>query len=197
VPSFDRGFKSWTEKSSLNIRRDLGLKPYESLPFHALARYLDVQLWTPKNVQGMATDHLKQLLELDSSSWSAVTIQKNQRYIIIYNPRHSLGRQSNDIMHELSHLLAAHEPSQLIVSADSEVVLRSFDQKREDEADWLAGCLLLPREALLHIKKQGISDEKACDLYKISEQLLTYRFNITGVNIQTNGWPKQGARSGR
>jgi hypothetical protein len=42
----------------------------------------------------------------------------------------------------------------------------------------------LPREALLFLRRNGMSDEETLDEYGVSGDLLNYRMNVTGVNYQ-------------
>jgi len=37
----------------------------------------------------------------------------------------------------------------MFMSPNSGMALRTHNEEQEEEANWLAGCLLLPREALL------------------------------------------------
>ncbi len=184
MPSFDRGFKSWAERCSVGLRRDLGLKAHDPLPAASLAEYLEIRLWTPRHVTGLPNECLEQLLKKDPKGWSAITFSSGDGYTIIYNPCHSQGRQSSDIMHELAHIIAGHEPSQLVLSSDGKMVMRSFDQKREDEAFWLSGCLLLPREALLYIKRIGFSESQIQERYVVTSALLRCRLGVSGVSRQ-------------
>ena len=88
-------------------------------------------------------------------------------------------------MHELSHIILGHKPSQIVfLTPDIHIALRDYNQDLEEEATWLSGCLLLPREALLSIRCNGISDANACHKYGVSIDLLTFRMNKTGVNYQ-------------
>jgi Zn-dependent peptidase ImmA (M78 family) len=87
-------------------------------------------------------------------------------------------------MHELSHILLSHEPSKIILSPKVSIALRDYNENQEDEAAWLAGCLLLPREALLFIRRNGMNDEETLEKYRVSRDLLKYRMNVTGVNYQ-------------
>ncbi|CAG9229799.1 hypothetical protein BCAR13_60176 [Paraburkholderia caribensis] len=64
------------------------------------------------------------------------------------------------------------------------MLLKAYDKEQEEEADWLAGVLLLPREALVHIRRQGMSDEEVVANYGVSKRMYTYRVSITGVNRQ-------------
>lgn len=64
------------------------------------------------------------------------------------------------------------------------MLLGSYDKIQEEEADWLSGCLLLPREALIAIKRRGLDDSSAATQYGVSLRMLTYRMNRTGINRQ-------------
>ena len=58
-----------------------------------------------------------------------------------------------------------------------------FDRNKEDEAKWLSGSLLLPRDALLHIRRRKLGDEEACETYGCSKEMLNYHLRVTGVEI--------------
>jgi Zn-dependent peptidase ImmA (M78 family) len=65
----------------------------------------------------------------------------------VVNERHSRTRLANSIAHELSHLLLSHPPS----AGFDPLGNRDWHQEEEDEADWLAGCLLAPRGGLIAV----------------------------------------------
>ncbi len=162
----------------------MGIRKSAPLIARDLARHLEVLLWEPSEIRGLSENALAILTKRGNTVWSAVTISSIGGDVVIYNPVHSAARQSSDIMHELSHILLIHEPSQIMVSPDNPFMLRSYNGRLEEEASWLAGCLLLPRDALVHIRTNGLSDDDACDSYVVSRQLLAYRMNVTGVNRQ-------------
>jgi len=182
MPNFERGFKTWAENISSSIRKELGIKPHDPLPVNALANHLKIILFVPNDISEVPNECLKQLLEKDPGGWSATTFHIGDRAVIIYNPKHSKKRQASDVMHEFSHILCNHELAQIILSVDGSIVMKSFDKKQEDEAAWLSGCLLLPRAALLHIKFNRIDDETASNLYCVTNDMLRYRVNVSGVN---------------
>ena len=64
------------------------------------------------------------------------------------------------------------------------MLLKSYDQQQEEEADWLSGCLLLPREALVSIKSQKLQPSDAAQIFGVSVKMLNYRLAMTGVNRQ-------------
>ncbi len=87
-------------------------------------------------------------------------------------------------MHELSHLIRDREPSQIILSATGEFAMRSFDPKQEDEANWLNGTLLLPRDALMQCRQVGNTSEQIAQQYGVSTSLTNYRLRVTGIEQQ-------------
>lgn len=183
--NLERGFKSWAERTSLAFRKELGVPVDARLMPEAIAEYLGVELWTPNQVPGISDDLLNQLLRVDPWGWSAAGVQVHDRGIVIYNPRHSRGRQVSDITHELAHFILDHQPAKIILSADLDgVSMRSFNQKQEDEANCLAWTLLLPREALMRAKRRRLTLEQIAEHYGVTKPLATYRLNATGVERQ-------------
>jgi len=180
-----RGFKSKCENISEEIRKNLGLGNTDPLLPNNLAKYLGVSLISPTEIEDLSEISRTQLLQKDRNSWSAITISYLGVDLIIYNPLHTKARYSSDIMHELSHIILGHKPSQIVIlNPDSQIALRDYNKDSEEEATWLSGCLLLPREALLFIRRTGMTDVMACDQYCVSNDLLTFRVNKTGINYQ-------------
>ena len=87
--------------------------------------------------------------------------------IVVYKPVSSKSRVNSVVMHELAHIILGHELADALVTEDGSLAPSNFDQNQEDEADWLAGTLLLPRPALIHIRKQGLNDSTARTKYQV------------------------------
>jgi hypothetical protein len=188
---FRRGFKSWCEETALKVRKHQGLAPTAPLSPFVLARELRVDVIQPADLKELPEDVRRRLLGQHSDCWSAITIPGKRRPLIVYNPSHSAARQNSDLMHELAHIFLGHKPTMLFVDPNADLALRTHDKAQEEEANWLAGCLLLPREVLLHTKATDLSDESACRQYGVSAKMLTYRMNVSGVNLQRRrgqGW---------
>ena len=181
---FERGFKSWAERTSLSVRREIGLSAEDPLELVRLANCLDVRLATPKDIPGLPADVLDQLLLFDPWGWSAVSACEGDVTVVIYNPRHSKARQSSDITHELAHIILGHQPATIIMSHDGSMVMRSFNERQEHEANWLAASLLLPRDALISCKQHELTIGDAAHKYGVSEKLVVFRMRITGVDRQ-------------
>lgn len=184
---YERGFKTWCEKYSTDKRQVLGLAPSDPLDPRALAKHLGVRVMTPHNIPGLSEESLGVLLRNDgktASCWSAVTLVVGTKVAVILNSSHPPARQASDLAHELAHRIRGHKTQEVDVTEDGLMLLKSYDKLQEDEADWLAGCLLLPREALLAIKRQGLDEAAAASKYGVSPRMLNYRLSCTGVNRQ-------------
>lgn len=113
-----------------------------------------------------------------------MTLTVGSKDLIILNPAHSGGRPASDLMHEVAHLLMGHKPARVYVSEDGLLMLDTYDRVQEEEARWLAGCLLLPREALVFIRRGNMDLRTAAEKYGVSLDMLQYRLNVTGVDRQ-------------
>jgi len=87
-------------------------------------------------------------------------------------------------MHELAHLLIGHSAARADISRDGCLLLNSYDKEQEDEANWFAGALLLPRSAALNIVVERMDSNVAADRYGISTKMLKWRLDATGVRRQ-------------
>jgi hypothetical protein len=185
MATLDRGFKTWAERTALALRAELGLAPRDPFDPLVLAQFLDVDVCTPNTMQDLPEASRHQLLEGDPWGWSAVSlVLPTGRGLLIYNPRRSKGRRASDITHELAHLLLDHKPATLILSTDGSLAMRTFEEKQEEEANWLAWCLLLPRDALLKARSNGLTVPQIADRYQVTEPLVTFRLNMSGVDFQ-------------
>ena len=179
----ERGFKSRCEEMARSLRVELGLGEYDPLPVDRLASHLDVLVWSIADL-GLSEDDVAQLVEIDPDSWSAITVSTSSAEAIIYNPSHYQSRHSSDVMHELAHLLLGHQPSTVFFAGAEELALRGYNDSAEQEANWLAGALLLPRHALVQARRQQVSVQETCKTFGVSKSMLAFRMTATGVDRQ-------------
>ena len=181
---FRRGFKSQCERRSVEFRKQFGLAQDAALPANRLAEELDVRVWSVHDVRGVSANAIKVSVDEGDPSWSAFTMRIGPHHLIVYKPVSSLGRTNNVIMHELGHIILGHELATACIFDDGSLVPGNFDQEQENEADWLAGTLLLPRPALISIRRRRLGDQAACREYLVSQEMLKWRFRMTGVDHQ-------------
>lgn len=151
--------------------------------FH-LATDLNVKVWSESDISGVSEGDLNQLCSADPESWSAFTMRVEDSHLIVYNSTQSVPRQNSVVMHELAHIMLGHELTSATLTVGGHFVPTTYNQEQEDEADWLAGTLLLPRPSLLQIRYRDVSEIDAMEKYMVSRQMLTWRFRMTGVDHQ-------------
>jgi Zn-dependent peptidase ImmA (M78 family) len=179
-----RGFKSQCERRSAEIRKSLGLTPDAPLRGMSLAPLVGATVWNESEVEGLPSEDLVQLTQTDKNSWSAFTLRIGANHLVVYNSSQSPPRINSVIMHELAHITLGHELHDAHLSESGHLVPSNYNQEQEDEADWLGGTLLLPRPALLKIRRQGMQELQAMQHYQASEEMLKWRIRMTGVDHQ-------------
>lgn len=178
-----RGFKTQAEKSAAEARKMLGVHRIAKLDPWAYADHLNVILLDFHKL-GLSDATVRQLTKVDGDSWSAMTLEEEGLRSIVLNPAHAATRQANDLMHELSHLELGHTPARVDVSGSGLFLLSNYSEDQEQEADWRAGAMLLPRDALWHHRSRAKSAEEIGNLYGVSKALCEWRLRTTGIEIQ-------------
>lgn len=179
-----RGFKSACEQSAARFRKALDIEPDARMPSLALALHLGVMVWKPEELTDLPPESLHHLTVADRECWSAVTVHEGSYDVIVVNSAHSSPRQENSVMHELSHIILQHKPARVDVSEAGHMLLSTFDDNQEAEADWLSSTLLLPRVALVSARSRKLSDEDISREFNVSAELLTWRLRSTAVDTQ-------------
>ena len=87
-------------------------------------------------------------------------------------------------MHELAHIMLGHELTEVKETADGHLLNGLHDKDQEDEANWLGGTLLLPRPALLWMRRRRMTDIAAQNYFGVSADMLAWRIRMTGVDYQ-------------
>ena len=179
-----RGFKAWCERTATDYRRDLGVPPDRRLDPERLAQTLGVRVLTPEHFPGLSRESREQLGTTDPYGWSAVTVSRNGARLVVINPAHSAERRASNLAHEIAHLILNHAPEEIILSGEGVLLRLEHDSEQEDEADWLAGCLLAPREGLVRAYFRNRSVEALAIRFGVSIELVRWRLESTGVTRQ-------------
>jgi len=179
---YRRGFKAEAERLAMAVRAEMGLNFRERLDPRALAEHVRVPIReVPELVAaGMPEYSVRHLLGRGKREFSAALFERGGVRLIVANPVHSVGRQASNIVHEVSHLLLKHEPPSEILEAGC----RRWDQMMEREADWLAGELLVPRQAALEIVRKNRDVRLSALHYGVSEAMMKWRLNHSGARKQ-------------
>lgn len=178
--AYRRGFKSEANATAREIRAELGLKDLDKLDPWALAAHLLVPVESLSDYVQDAPRAVHHFTTVDQGAFSACTVFDGTRRKIVHNDAHLPGRQASNATHELGHALLLHPPTPALDDRGC----RLWNQNIEDEAQWLAGALLLTEDAALWIARKSASTSAAAEHFGISEQMVTYRLNVTGARLR-------------
>lgn len=178
---FKHGFKTLAEKYAEDYRKYLCVEIYEPLPPLDLAKHLNLEVLTLHELPGANPEYVNALLHTEKSGhWSGFIICLKEENLIVYNCSHSPARIASTIMHECAHAILKHPMAP--INLNSEVPRNEYPKEHEAEAEWLSGCLLLPKAALLkhHIYKKQTVDQIA-EYFGLSIEMVNYRLRVSGV----------------
>ena len=177
-----RGFKAEAERLAARLRGELDLRPSAAVDLTQLADHVGVEIRSADELVDRAA--LERLELLQPGCFSAATFHlPDGRVVAVMNPvAADAGRRNSDLAHELSHVLLKHEVRQ--VHRIGDYTFFDCDPEQEEEANWLAGCLLLPRPLLLAAVRQGLGPEAVAAANGVSVQMAQFRLNASGVYFQ-------------
>jgi len=169
---------------AVQAREQLGLGPMSPLDPWAYAGMLGIVV-LDFSALPLPAAHRRQLLEVDPDSWSGLTLKDEAGcFFVVVNPVHGRPRQCSTLMHEVSHVRLKHIPGQVQLSVSGLMLLSDYPDEQEQEADWLAGALLLPRDALHARRVRGWGVTEICSHFGVSSDLCEWRLRMTGVDRQ-------------
>jgi Zn-dependent peptidase ImmA (M78 family) len=184
--AFQRGFKKAAAELATETRAELGLRPFEPLDPYALAEHLAIRIINLSSLE-IEAPAVRHLLTVEPEVFSAVTVFNGPRRMIVHNDGHSLARQHSNLCHELSHGLLLHPPT----PAMDDSGCRVWSQDIEDEAGWLASCLLVTEQAALATARGRWTLPEAASRLGVSEAMMRFRINKTGAAVRVRRATRQ------
>ncbi len=173
-----RGFKSEAERIVQRVRTELALLPATPVPLNDLADYLGVEIIVGDRL--IPRSRFEELEQMQADCFSACTLRPSPgRVVVVVNPLPDAARQQSDTAHELAHVLLNHDLSR--IEQLGGVTFLSCDPVQEEEAAWLSGSLLLPRDLLVLAVRSGLDAKAIAEKYGITVSMARYRLNVTGV----------------
>lgn len=181
MAEFPRGFPADCERHALEVRSDLGIGAEDRLDLQVLADHLAIPVYSLTELEAHCPGSVKQLRDRDRGGFSALTLFRGTKRMIIYNPAHAPGRRANSIAHEFGHVFLEHPPAP-VRDADGQ---RHWSGQHEREADLMAATLLVPRPGILPVMYRLNGDiGAAAQHFGVSSKLMTWRFKKTGAERQ-------------
>lgn len=159
----------------------MGLAPAAGVDVYRLADHLKVEVCSADQL--VPRMQLEQLEKIQPGAFSAATFHlPDGRTVAVFNPCSPRPRTHSDLAHELAHVLLGH-----IVRELQRIGGHAFltcDPEQEQEANWLAGCLLLPRALLLKEARNGADGDTLAEKYGVTPSMARFRLNTSGVLLQ-------------
>lgn len=170
-------FRRRAERLATAERSALGVTATCRLDPRALAARHNIRVVELSSLDGVSEDQRAQLMRAKSKDLSALLVGEEGDAVIIVNDSHTPERQANSICHEVAHILLGHSAGPIL---DDEGV-RVYPERQEDEANWLAGALLVPVKGLRKLYPNHTRPEIE-EKYGVSKELLRWRCNMHGLS---------------
>ncbi|MEY9967602.1 Zn-dependent peptidase ImmA (M78 family) [Streptacidiphilus sp. MAP12-16] len=170
------GFKAEANRLAVQVRKELGIAPADPLSPARLAEHLLIPIKTFSSAIA-EEPRVAVLLGSEKEAVSALTVHLGSRRVIWVNDSHEPARQNSSVDHEAAHALLQHPPGPALDVRGC----RHWDGEVEEEANWLAGSLLITNEAAWSIARRKVTRDSAMFQYGVSEQMLTWRLNVSGA----------------
>lgn len=176
-----RGFKAEAERLAARTLAQVGAQPDRPIDIRALTEQLGVKVISAADVVELSD--LEELEALQPGAFSAATFHLPGDHVVaVFNPLNARGRTNSDIAHELAHILLNHEVRDVQKIAGH--TFFTCNPEQEEEANWLAGCLLLPRPLLVREAYAGANADSLAERYTVSPTMARFRLNTSGVLLQ-------------
>lgn len=175
-----RGFKAEAERRAAAVWQGLETPLTVPIDLRMVAAGVGARVVMADELIDMR--RLEQLEEIQPFGFSACTFEVDGGHAVILNPLRSSGRQRADCAHELAHLLLRHQMR--VPERVGDYVFFTGNVDQEDEANWFAGCLLLPRSAVLKAVYTGMDAPALAEHFETTEEMARFRINATGAAAQ-------------
>src|SRR5579863_6493159 len=177
----------WTQATMMQVaaeeRDGLGLGPLEPLDPYALAREHGIPVYPIDELPDKfcSKDAVAHFTIHRSRAWSAALVPAGSVRIILENTGHPQARRCSSLAHEMSHHLLEHDFGDVLLTDDG---CRKVDQKNEDQANFLAGELLITYHAALKAAFADKTNEEIAAIYGVSAQFAQMRMKGARIHAQ-------------
>jgi len=169
------------EDMARKLRSELGLD--DKAPLNALSlRINGVDVLVPSEVIKLSNECIDYLTGKGSDDWSAMSVPLNlaeDRWAIVRNDTHLIGRQRVTYLEECWHILLGHKLTK--VAKIGSAFGRTYESSEEHDAYYLASATLLPEVAVAEAVDKGKTANEIADLFGTSPELVEYRIKRMGL----------------
>lgn len=170
-----RGFKTEAKHLALELRAELGLDAHAPFDPYAFAEAYGIEVITLSELDHPACVHF---YKADGSALSGALIPTGNGVIILENDAQPVPRRRTTMCHELAHVILEHSFALTFTANERKCGLGGA---QEEEADWLAGEILIPYDGALRLARANATDQQAAATFNVSLAVARWRMNGSGA----------------
>ncbi|PXY31880.1 ImmA/IrrE family metallo-endopeptidase [Prauserella muralis] len=172
-----RGFKAEAKRLALQVREELGVAVFAPLDPYALAELYGIEVCDLSHPT-LPADAVRHFTGPAAAAFSGALLAVGTGRVIVENHVHEPTRRRSTIAHEMAHVLLEHDVDLLLTAED---LCQSSASAVEQEANELAGELLVPRDAATVAAFRGWTDASVARYFRVSESMARWRMNATAA----------------
>jgi Zn-dependent peptidase ImmA (M78 family)/DNA-binding XRE family transcriptional regulator len=173
--------KEELEKTAEKFREDLGLAHDE--PLDSLRIEVDgIRMIPVGKTNCLDAQTVRQLRREAGSEWSAMSVpldSEDETWAVLLNDSHTIERQRVTVLEELWHILLGHKLTK--IARVAEAYGRTYDEREEHDAYYLASASLLPKATMMDAVKKNTSSDQIAQKFGTSSELVYYRIKRLGL----------------
>ena len=169
------GFKTEAKNLALELRAELGLDAHAPFDPYAFAEEYGIKVLTLSELDHPACSHF---YKADGSALSGALIPIGSGVIILDNDAQPIPRRRTTMCHELAHVILEHSFAMTLAASERKCGLGGA---QEEEADWLAGEILIPYDGALRLARASATDQYAASTFNVSLAVARWRMNHSGA----------------
>jgi hypothetical protein len=177
-----RGLKSYSIRLALEVRDEFNVTVDGDFNPYEFANDYGIPVISLGSLEGPARDHF---YSRNNGTLSGALIRDGNGFVILDNDSHWPTRRRATMAHEISHFLLEHDFFRALESNDRGCGLAA-DQ--EEEANFLAGELLIPTDGAIKHALRGRSIEEVARFHGVSVEFARWRMNTSGARIIARRW---------
>jgi Zn-dependent peptidase ImmA (M78 family) len=176
IRAFANEFVLECEEIALERRGELDIAEWEPIdPRRVAEELLAIDVIAVDHYRASYPDEVGQLTERDAVSFNAMTVFHGTRCLIVVNPSQGSADEALSVAHEIAHIELEHERLEAPLF-DDDGTRRSWRPTDEEEAEYLAREILVPRRGLRTVLTQfGGVRRQAARYFGVSPALIRQR----------------------
>jgi hypothetical protein len=177
----------WTKKAlqelALSVRKEINTGAHGRLDLGQLAAEYGIPVYAMSDLidSGCSPEAMAHFTARRPEAWSAALVPLGTARFIVENCAHTLQRRRSNVAHELAHLVLEHDFDGILFTDSGCRELGQEMAAKEQQANDLAGELLIPTSAAIPAALAKRSNEEVAEQFDVSVPFAIWRMNVSGA----------------